>query len=733
MRKEKFDFVTLIGNPSKAASFAIMLANAGVAACFVTQKREFEGISFDDALSKNAETLYDPSFIERIKRTTLEDGRRNMPVADLIVLFPEEKENESFQSLQTRVDSNPGVCIFVFLDHQHHSLSEDFPEALKPKACGVRFFEPDKKHGLAELTLFPETSSYCVEAAAGLLENRLGKKTIVSKKAGVVERALAFTTLYAATTGLNCFLKPEEIDFLAGKVTGDSKGPFKSIDRNSQEVFEKTIQRLFSTSSLPIEKDAYTFYHLLYHPTENFYREDGRVFNPIKGSYSKREKVRSKKIKLALRKPMYERLPYLIDGYTPPHQFYREFFSGMFEYTSGLIEKQLCRPIDFDGILQEGAGWEMGIFEIWNAIGGAHAITMNSRDLLTQKKLMYVATEHGKASHLLKQGGAREYEPIIGNHTVHRAPIEDIRKHAISEEEYASIYDLGDGIFNIELRGYRNIIEGQTVAAIHRALDLAEQHKGGVIISAFGSDFTVGVNLGLVFIAAIEKNYDYLSWLVKEFQKLNMRLKYAEIPVMILPKGIAIGGGCEMTLHAADALCLPETYIGLPEAKAGLLPAGGGTKELALRLAVRNANTSDYIDILSNLATGKVSTSAFEAIRMNILHSPEQVIFDKRQQLSTARSAIIELSKIYQVRKRGIMASATSPLSAMQEAIMSMQSEGILSSYDARIAEMIASILAAATDEAIAEQGLLDMEREAFLSLCGERETLKRLKRILTR
>lgn len=731
MKKHKFDVVALIGNEDKAARFAIVLANAGLSVCFIDSNKGDEGAAFDQALSRHAGLLYDPAFLGRIKTFSSWDGGC---MVDWLAIFPEgeQMDPELSDRMLIAIEDNPGVSAGVFLDGSDAPV-KSLPESLRRAACGLRFFEPLREPGLVEIMPSPETDGEYIEALTGFLARRLGRQAIICRGQGVAERILAFTVLYAAIAGLNNLLRPWEIDFFAGRALGGSVGPFKTIDRIGGAIFHDTVKRLFERSALALEKNAFIFYDLLFQPPEGYYREDGRVFHPVKGRYRKRKRIRFKKASAAVRKPMRERLPLLLEGYAAVHQFYGEFLGGLFHYAALLVENRLCRPVDIDEVLKEGAGWEMGLFEIWDAIGIRRGMTMMKAYDLQPPKWISGVYQEEKSFYAHEEGTARAYDPETSTYSIAHRGGEEPRRTAISESENAAIFDLGEGIFNVELRGYRNIIEAQSAAAIHRALDLAGQKNGGLIVSAQGTDFTVGVNLGLVFAAAIEKNYKELAYLVSEFQKLNMRLKYSEVSVTILPKGLTIGGGCEMTLHAHDALCLPVSYIGLPEAKAGLLPAGGGTKEMALRLAAMDANAGEYIAVLVNLATGKVSTSAFEAVNMRILRSPHQIIFDKRRQLAQAYSTIVETGKHFRKKEFPRTEPRVSFLPEMEETVALKQERGDLRPFEADIALTIASILDAARTGRTDEQGLLDMEREAFLSLCGARETLKRLKRILTR
>jgi 3-hydroxyacyl-CoA dehydrogenase len=295
------------------------------------------------------------------------------------------------------------------------------------------------------------------------------------------------------------------------------------------------------------------------------------------------------------------------------------------------------------------------------------------------------------------------------------------------------VYDLGGNVLHIIIHTYRNIIDEEVANGILKSIDLAEKEKCGLIIGGNGKDFTVGANLGLVFFAAIEKNYKKISQYVSGFQTLTSRIKYSDAPIVVVPKGLSLGGGCEFALHSDEVLCHTETYMGLPEARAGLVPAGGGTKEMAVRLIQEGASPDNYVKILFNILEGKISKSAFEAIELQYLSSEKQIIRNKNWQLAAAKNLVSDLlEKGYQKPQEPVLCIETKSIFQHLEQIIQQRE---IPQFEIKLALQIANILCGGRSShgKVSEQHFLDLEREAFLSQCGKRETLKRLKNILSR
>jgi 3-hydroxyacyl-CoA dehydrogenase len=281
----------------------------------------------------------------------------------------------------------------------------------------------------------------------------------------------------------------------------------------------------------------------------------------------------------------------------------------------------------------------------------------------------------------------------------------------------------------------------EVIEGINKVIDLGEKEYRGVVIGNQGANFSVGANLGMVFMYAIEQEYDELDFLIKTFQNTMMKARYSAVPVVVAPHGMSLGGGCELTLHADRVQAIAETYIGLVEVGVGLIPGGGGTKEMTLRVSERtefgDVEYNALQNTFMNIATAKVATSAFEAKDLNILRPQDGISINANRQLTDAKLAAIHLAEAgytKPVQKTNIKVQGRGGLALFYTGINGMKMGNYISDHDVLIAKKIANVMCGGdftSPAEVSEQYLLDLEREAFLSLCGERKTLERIEAIL--
>ncbi|MGD9329608.1 MAG: enoyl-CoA hydratase/isomerase family protein, partial [Cyclobacteriaceae bacterium] len=304
-----------------------------------------------------------------------------------------------------------------------------------------------------------------------------------------------------------------------------------------------------------------------------------------------------------------------------------------------------------------------------------------------------------------------------------------------------SILDLGDGILNVEFQSKMNTMGGEVLEGIHKGIDLAEQDFRGLVIGNQGQNFTVGANLGVLFMYAIEQEYDEIDLIVNHFQQTIMRARYSSIPVVVAPHTLTLGGGCELALHADIIQAAAETYIGLPEVGVGIIPSGGGTKELTKRISDAyqqgDVEMNDLQNIFMNIGTGKIATSAYEAIDMKILNEKDSITVNSDRLIADAKQSALKLAKAgYSMPNpdQKIRVQGKSGIALVLAGVNGMLRGNYITEHDAKIAEKIANVMCGgdlSSPTEVTEQYLLDLEREAFLSLCGERKTLERIQAIL--
>jgi 3-hydroxyacyl-CoA dehydrogenase len=304
------------------------------------------------------------------------------------------------------------------------------------------------------------------------------------------------------------------------------------------------------------------------------------------------------------------------------------------------------------------------------------------------------------------------------------------------------MYDIGDGVAGLEWSTKMNSMGGEVLEGVNKAISKAEESFKGLVIANEGPNFSAGANVGMIFMLAIEQEYDELDMAIRMFQNSMMRLRYSSVPVVAAPHGLTLGGGCEMNLHADKVCAAAETYIGLVELGVGLIPGGGGTKEFALRASDELHEDEPETNTLKKrffaIATAKVATSAQEAFEMGILRpGTDEVVMNIGRRIAEAKKSVLELHEAgynTPVQRTDIKVLGKSGLGAMLAGINGMWRGGYATDHDALVARKLAYVMCGgdlSEQTMVSEQYLLDLEREAFLSLCGEKKSLERIQSVL--
>ena len=399
--------------------------------------------------------------------------------------------------------------------------------------------------------------------------------------------------------------------------------------------------------------------------------------------------------------------------------------------------------------MKAGFGWEHGPFEIWDAIGVEKGIELMKAEGYEPAAWVNEMLDKGvKEFYDVRDGNTYYYG--IPEKTHVKIPgqdsfiiLDNIRKNKeVFKNSGCVVEDLGDGILNLEFRSKMNTIGGDVLNGLNRAIDIAEKDFDGLVVANQGKNFSVGANIGMIFMMAVEQEYDELNAAVKYFQDSVMRLRYSSIPTIVCPQAMTLGGGCEMTLHADKVVAAAESYIGLVEFGVGVIPGGGGSKEMALRAA----DTFEKNDVELNrlqeyfLAIGmaKVSTSAYEAYDTGILkHGKDIVVVNKKRQIAIAKQQarmMADLGYTQPVKRTDVKVLGKQAMGMFLVGTDSMEAGKYISEHDKKIANKLAYVMAGgdlSEPTKVSEQYLLDLEREAFLSLCTERKTLERIQHML--
>ncbi|MAM23303.1 MAG: 3-hydroxyacyl-CoA dehydrogenase, partial [Croceibacter sp.] len=444
-----------------------------------------------------------------------------------------------------------------------------------------------------------------------------------------------------------------------------------------------------------------------------------------------------------------DRFKVLANGKDKAGEFYRKNFSALFAYASNRIPEISDELYKIDDAMKAGFGWEHGPFEIWDAIGVEKGIELMKAEGYEPAAWVNEMLDKGvKEFYDVRDGNTYYYG--IPEKTHVKIPgqdsfiiLDNIRKNKeVFKNSGCVVEDLGDGILNLEFRSKMNTIGGDVLNGLNRAIDIAEKDFDGLVVANQGKNFSVGANIGMIFMMAVEQEYDELNAAVKYFQDSVMRLRYSSIPTIVCPQAMTLGGGCEMTLHADKVVAAAESYIGLVEFGVGVIPGGGGSKEMALRAA----DTFEKNDVELNrlqeyfLAIGmaKVSTSAYEAYDTGILkHGKDIVVVNKKRQIAIAKQQarmMADLGYTQPVKRTDVKVLGKQAMGMFLVGTDSMEAGKYISEHDKKIANKLAYVMAGgdlSEPNYVSEQYLLDLEREAFLSLAGERKTLERLQHMI--
>lgn len=645
--------------------------------------------------------------------------------------------------------------------------SEDFQKHF----CGTHFFNPPRYLRLLEIIPGPNTDKEVIDFLMHYGDRFLGKQTVLCKDtpAFIANRVGIFAIMQALHTIQEMGLKVEEVDKLTGPVIGRPKSAtFRTMDVVGLDTLIKVANNLYEGLPNDEARDFFILPAVLKKLDENkwlgdksgqgFYKKtktaEGKTeilsLNMSTLDYGVQEKVKFGTLEqtktIEALKP---RFKVLLAGQDKAGEFYRKTFYALFQYASNRIPEISDETYRLDDAMKAGFGWEMGPFETWDAIGVAKGVEAMEAMNLKPAAWVYEMLQAGHSHFYKNENGrlvfydraSKTYLPIPGTESFiildHIRPTSKVWGNA-----GATLHDLGDGIAGLEFHTKMNTLGGEVVEAINYSIGRAEKDFQGLVIGNDGANFSAGANLALVLMYAIEQEYDEIDFMIRAFQNTMMRARYSSIPVVVAPHNLTLGGGCELTLHADHVQAFAETYIGLVEFGVGLIPAGGGTKEFTLRVSDSFEEGDIQLNNLRNaymhIATAKVATSAAEARDMHILRSSDGITLNRSRLIADAKAKAIELANAaytQPVRRKDIKVLGRQALGMFHAGAHTMLSGKYISEHDVKISQKLAYIMCGGDLSAptlVSEQYLLDLEREAFLSLTGEKKTLERIQSILT-
>lgn len=783
--------VAVIGSGIMGSGIACHFANIGVEVLLLdivprelTEAEQKKGLTLEskvvrnrivnehlaNALKSKPSPIYNIKFADRITTGNTTDDLSKIAEADWIIEVVVERldikkqvfeQIEKYRKPGTLITSNTsGIPI--------HFMSEGRSEDFQKHFCGTHFFNPARYLKLFEIIPGPKTSTEVLDFLNNYGEQFLGKTSVIAKDtpAFIGNRIGIFGIMSLFHQVKELGLTIEEVDKLTGPVIGRPKSAtFRTVDVVGLDTLVHVANGLYEGVPNDEAHELFKLPEFISKMMENkwlgsktgqgFYKKvDKDILSldldtleyraPKKASFATLELTKT------IDKPI-DRFKVLVKGTDKAGEFYRKNFAGMFAYVANRVPEITEDFYKIDDAMKAGFGWENGPFEIWDAIGVEKGIElMKAEGHEPAAWVTEMLASGNKSFYTIKDGATYFYERASKSQK--KVPGQDafILLNNIRESKKvwsnsgAVIHDLGDGILNLEFQSKMNTIGGDVLQGINKAIDLAEKEYNGLVIGNQGANFSVGANIGMIFMMAVEQEYDELNMAIKLFQDTMMRVRYSGVPVIVAPHGMTLGGGCEMSMHADKVVAAAETYIGLVEFGVGVIPGGGGSKEMALRASDLFRKNDVELNVLQEyfltVAMAKVSTSAYEAYDLGILqHGKDVVVVNKDRQIAEAKKhALImaEAGYTQPVRRKDVKVLGKQALGMFLVGTDSMEAGHYISEHDKKIANKLAYVMAGgdlSEPTLVTEQYLLDIEREAFLSLCTERKTLERIQYMLTK
>lgn len=725
------------------------------------------------ALKSNPSPIYKKSFAQRITTGNFTDDMQKINDCDWVIEVVVERLDIKQQVFeQVEKHRKPGTIISSNTSGiPIHLMTEGRSEDFKKHFCGTHFFNPPRYLRLLEIIPTKDTDRDVIDFLMSYGEKYLGKTTVLCKDtpAFIANRIGVFSIMHLFHLVEKTGMTVEEVDKLTGPVIGRPKSAtFRTCDVVGLDTLVHVAKGLTENAPNDEAKDTFIVPEFVQKMVANNWlgsKTEQGFFKKVKdGGKSEiyaldlktMEYAPSQKVKFAAletTKPidnLKERLKILLAAKDKAGDFYRASFFALFAYASNRIPEIANELYKIDDAINAGFGWEMGPFEVWDTLGVANTVKLIETagdkpaqwvyDMLAAGATTFYKIENGKR--LFWDIDSKTYKVIPG--TEQFLQLENLRPtNTIWKNSGTTIIDLGDGILNLEFHTKMNTIGGEVLEGINKAIDLAEKEYKGLVISNEGANFSAGANVGMIFMMAVDQEYDELDFAIRSFQNTMMRVRYSSIPVVVAPHNMALGGGCEMCLHSDKVVAHAETYIGLVEFGVGLIPGGGGSKEFAVRLSDSlhegDIELNTFRERFLTIGQAKVSTSAYEAFDLGYLRPGiDIVVMSRSRQLAEAKKQCLQLADAgytQPVHRKDIKVLGKQALGLAYLGADSMLSGHYISEHDAKISRKLAFVLTGgdlSQPTEVNEQYLLDLEREAFLSLCTEKKTLERIQSILT-
>jgi 3-hydroxyacyl-CoA dehydrogenase len=716
--------------------------------------------------------LYDKAFASRITTGNFDDDFEKIADCDWIIEVVIERLDIKQQVLG-RVDelrktgslvtsNTSGIPIHMMLEGR----SDDF----KQHFCGTHFFNPPRDLRLLEVIPTPETSPEVTDFFMHYGDVYLGKQTVLCKDtpAFIANRVgiYAMAKIFQLTTELGMTI--EEVDKLTGPAIGRPKtGTFRLGDLVGHDTTEKVIKGIKANCPNDEQVDIFQIPNHLEFLLENkFYgNKSGQGF--YKRTNEKDKNGRRIVLSLDLetleyrdfQKPtlaslkiknddLRKRVKAIAEADDKGGAFVRKSLLGLFAYVSNRIPEISDNLYSIDDAMKAGYAWELGPFEYWEAIGLKEGIEMAEKEGESIADWVKEMVAAGHESFYKREGSVRQYYDVASKSYKNIPGAESFiildnyrDKAPVNKTSETILHDIGDGVLCLEFTSAHNSIGEGVLKGINEAIEIAEEGDwNGLVIGNNDTNFSVGANILMIGMLAAQKDFKQLDFAVNTFQQTVMRCRYSSIPVVAATQGYVFGGGCEITMHCDAAAVSAESYVGLVEVGIGVIPGGGGTKEFAVRTSdaffAGDVQIPTLVKNFQTIAMASVSTSAAEAYNYGYLNHKDFVVMNKDRAIAEAKAKVLELADGYTMPtlRTDVTVLGRTGLGALYTAANELRLGKYASEHDILIAQKVAYVLCGGDltgTQKVSEQYLLDIEREAFLSLAGEQKTLERIQHMM--
>jgi 3-hydroxyacyl-CoA dehydrogenase len=793
--RRRIEKVVVLGAGTMGARIAAHFANAGVPVLLLdivpagltsdsaAERNKIVRAGLDAAKKSKPAAFFTAALADKISIGNFEDDLQRIKDADWIIEVVAENL-EIKKSLLARVAQfrKPGAIVTTNTSGLPvHLIAEGMREEFQQHWAGTHFFNPPRYLKLVELIPGPKTSPEVLDTLAEFCDRRLGKGVVVAKDTPnfIANRIGTFSMLNALRLMNKLGMTIEEVDACTGPAIGQPKSAtFRTADIVGLDVLMHVVKNIYETATDDESREMYKVPAFVEDMAKRqwFGDKTGQGFyKKLRGEgekeiltldvntmeYRPRQKSRFATIEAG---KTIEDTGDRLRGFIGPvlagrtgdkaQQFLWGSLSETCLYAARRVPEISDRVEDVDRAMRWGFGWEFGPFQIMDTLGveafaaqikkEGRALPPVIEKLLASGRSSFYTSEKGATSVFeLNSGTARKIEEPAG--VIFLKSLKDAGKE-LERNSGASLIDLGDGVLCCEFHSKMNAIGADLISMIHKGLKRLETDFDAMVIANQAVNFSVGANLMLVLMGAQEQEWDELHLAVKQFQNANLAIKYAPKPVVTAPQGMALGGGCEVSLHGARIQAAAEAYMGLVETGVGLIPGGGGTKEMMIR-ANERAGGGEDLDlfhamkpVFETIAMAKVGTSAEESRDLGFLRREDGVSTNRDRLVGDAKEVALALVRGgYRPKAANWQEGAqTTQIKVLGEQFLSgaklvihmMQRGGYITDYDAHVGRKLGNILAGgalSSPQFVSEQYVLDLEREAFVSLCGEKKTQERI------